>query len=254
MARRIRRCRSICSRKFHPLIYSAAHTRTLRSAAAPSGSRSGITVHRSSSFRIHGIGADVRSSTASRGRSSRIRETLFAQLQSHEIDVYDGITQPQVAQLRSGDGIRIVHRLVANLKHMTLNLCASEPARRSGPTRDCGSGRLGPHQLRRLSRHERTRTQRHPAQLVGRAERAVLSARPHRCGAIARGCRLASRGRRIPAQRRAAARDRNRERNRESAQRTSRSADSEPTALDRNRHAGSQLSGQPALCAQRPAL
>lgn len=49
-------------------------------------------------------------------------ETLLAQLQSHEIDVYDGITQPQIAQLKTGDGVRIVHRLVANLKHMTLNM------------------------------------------------------------------------------------------------------------------------------------
>ncbi len=36
--------------------------------------------------------------------------------------MYDGITQPQIAQLKAGDGIRIGHRLVANLKHMTLNL------------------------------------------------------------------------------------------------------------------------------------
>ncbi len=49
-------------------------------------------------------------------------ETLFAQLQSHEIDVYDGITQPQIAQLKDTGEIRIVHRLVANIKHMQLNL------------------------------------------------------------------------------------------------------------------------------------
>jgi len=49
-------------------------------------------------------------------------ETLFAQLQSHEIDVYDAIAPSQIARLRQIAAIRVEHRLIANLKHMTLNV------------------------------------------------------------------------------------------------------------------------------------
>ncbi|MGA3038519.1 MAG: peptide ABC transporter substrate-binding protein [Vulcanimicrobiaceae bacterium] len=49
-------------------------------------------------------------------------ETLFAQLQSHEIDVYDGIAPTQIGRLGGIEGIHVVHRLIANLKHMTLNV------------------------------------------------------------------------------------------------------------------------------------
>ena len=49
-------------------------------------------------------------------------ETLFTQLQSHEIDVYDGVAPNQIPRLGSVQGIRVEHRLVANLKHMTLNI------------------------------------------------------------------------------------------------------------------------------------
>lgn len=49
-------------------------------------------------------------------------DTLFAQLQSHEIDVYDGVPTNQIARLNQIAGIRIVPRLVANLKHMTINV------------------------------------------------------------------------------------------------------------------------------------
>lgn len=48
-------------------------------------------------------------------------ETLFTQLQSHEVDVYDGVAPSQIPRLHEIAGIRIEHRLIANLKHMDLN-------------------------------------------------------------------------------------------------------------------------------------
>ena len=48
-------------------------------------------------------------------------ETLLAQLQSHEIDVYDGVAPSQIPRLAGIEGIRVEHRLIANLKHMTIN-------------------------------------------------------------------------------------------------------------------------------------
>jgi peptide/nickel transport system substrate-binding protein len=48
-------------------------------------------------------------------------DTLLAQLQSHEIDVYDGVATNQIPRLAQIPGIRVEKRLVANLKHMTLN-------------------------------------------------------------------------------------------------------------------------------------
>lgn len=49
-------------------------------------------------------------------------DTLFAQLQSHDVDVYDGVPANQIARLQALKGVRVVSRLVANLKHMTLNV------------------------------------------------------------------------------------------------------------------------------------
>ena len=49
-------------------------------------------------------------------------DTLFADLGDHEIDVYDNVATNQIARLGQIAGIRIVPRLVANLKHMTINV------------------------------------------------------------------------------------------------------------------------------------
>ncbi|MBV8424932.1 MAG: peptide ABC transporter substrate-binding protein [Candidatus Eremiobacteraeota bacterium] len=48
-------------------------------------------------------------------------ETLFTQLQSHEIDLYDGVTPAQIPRLRNVTGIRVTHRIIANLKHLQMN-------------------------------------------------------------------------------------------------------------------------------------
>ena len=48
-------------------------------------------------------------------------DTLFAQLQSHEIDVYEGVATNAIPRLGQISGIVVHKHLVANLKHMTLN-------------------------------------------------------------------------------------------------------------------------------------
>ncbi|MDQ2992129.1 MAG: ABC transporter substrate-binding protein, partial [Candidatus Eremiobacteraeota bacterium] len=48
--------------------------------------------------------------------------TLFNQLQSHEIDVYSGVSESTIAQLKNIDGIDVVKRLVANWRRLQFNV------------------------------------------------------------------------------------------------------------------------------------
>lgn len=48
--------------------------------------------------------------------------TLLNQLRTHEIDVYRGVESNQVAQLSSIAGISIQHRIVANWRHLGINM------------------------------------------------------------------------------------------------------------------------------------
>ncbi|HZT12307.1 MAG TPA: peptide ABC transporter substrate-binding protein, partial [Candidatus Baltobacteraceae bacterium] len=47
--------------------------------------------------------------------------TLFTQLQTHEIDVYGGVDQLHIPQLASISGITVSHRLIANWRHLGIN-------------------------------------------------------------------------------------------------------------------------------------
>ena len=48
--------------------------------------------------------------------------TLFTQLQTHEIDVYGGVDQLHIPQLASISGIVVSHRLIANWRHLGINI------------------------------------------------------------------------------------------------------------------------------------
>lgn len=48
--------------------------------------------------------------------------TLFTQLQTHEIDVYGGVDQIHIPQLSSIPGITVSHRLIANWRHLGINM------------------------------------------------------------------------------------------------------------------------------------
>jgi peptide/nickel transport system substrate-binding protein len=52
--------------------------------------------------------------------------TLLSQLQTHEIDVYPGVNANSVARLSAIPGITVGHRLIANWRHLGINL--SKPA------------------------------------------------------------------------------------------------------------------------------
>jgi peptide/nickel transport system substrate-binding protein len=48
--------------------------------------------------------------------------TLMAELRAHEIDVYPYVDARDVGQLRSIQGVTVVHRLIANWRHLGINL------------------------------------------------------------------------------------------------------------------------------------
>ena len=48
-------------------------------------------------------------------------DTLFRELQTHDIDVYDNVPESQVPQLRTLAGVTVDKRLVANYRHLELN-------------------------------------------------------------------------------------------------------------------------------------
>ena len=48
-------------------------------------------------------------------------DTLFAQLQTHEIDVYDAVAENQIDRLKGIPGVAVTHRLLANERHLTIN-------------------------------------------------------------------------------------------------------------------------------------
>jgi len=48
-------------------------------------------------------------------------DTLFAELQTHDIDVYDNVPEAQVPRLRTLTGVTVDKRLVANWRHLELN-------------------------------------------------------------------------------------------------------------------------------------
>lgn len=48
--------------------------------------------------------------------------TQFAQLQTHEIDIYRDVESNQVARLSSVSGINVLHRLIGNWRHLDMNL------------------------------------------------------------------------------------------------------------------------------------
>jgi peptide/nickel transport system substrate-binding protein len=48
-------------------------------------------------------------------------ETLFQELQTHDIDVYDGVPETQIARVAQLDGIAVQRRLVANWRHLDFN-------------------------------------------------------------------------------------------------------------------------------------
>ncbi|MDQ2865489.1 MAG: peptide ABC transporter substrate-binding protein [Candidatus Eremiobacteraeota bacterium] len=47
--------------------------------------------------------------------------TLFSQLQTHEIDVYRGVDENAVARLSAISGITVLHRTIANWRHLQMN-------------------------------------------------------------------------------------------------------------------------------------
>ncbi len=47
--------------------------------------------------------------------------TLFAELQTHEIDAYENVESNQVSRLASIHGITVLHRVVANWRHLDMN-------------------------------------------------------------------------------------------------------------------------------------
>ena len=47
--------------------------------------------------------------------------TLFSQLQTHEIDVYRGVDENSVARLPGIAGINVLHRTIANWRHLQMN-------------------------------------------------------------------------------------------------------------------------------------
>ena len=47
--------------------------------------------------------------------------TLFEQLQTHEVDVYVGVDENHIASLSNVRGIRVVKKLIANWRHMGIN-------------------------------------------------------------------------------------------------------------------------------------
>jgi len=48
-------------------------------------------------------------------------ETLFQELQTHDIDVYDGVPETQVERAAHLDGVAVQRRIVANWRHLDLN-------------------------------------------------------------------------------------------------------------------------------------
>lgn len=48
-------------------------------------------------------------------------DTLFEELQTHDVDVYDNIPESQVPRLPTLTGVTIAKRLLANYRHLTLN-------------------------------------------------------------------------------------------------------------------------------------
>ena len=48
-------------------------------------------------------------------------DTLFTQLQTHDIDVYDNIPENQVPRLQALEGVTIAKRIIANYRHLELN-------------------------------------------------------------------------------------------------------------------------------------
>jgi peptide/nickel transport system substrate-binding protein len=48
-------------------------------------------------------------------------DTLFAQLQTHEIDVYDPVPEAQISRVQKLTGIRLVKRLKSNWRHLEIN-------------------------------------------------------------------------------------------------------------------------------------
>ncbi len=53
-------------------------------------------------------------------------DTLFAQLQTHEIDVYDGVSEDQIGRLKNIDGITVSKKLIANWRHLIFNTSKPE--------------------------------------------------------------------------------------------------------------------------------
>ncbi|GAC1414442.1 MAG: ABC transporter substrate-binding protein [Candidatus Velthaea sp.] len=49
-------------------------------------------------------------------------DTLFQELQTHDIDVYDGIAENQIQKLAALPGVRVEKRLTANWRHVELNV------------------------------------------------------------------------------------------------------------------------------------
>ncbi|MEO9170646.1 MAG: peptide ABC transporter substrate-binding protein [Candidatus Baltobacteraceae bacterium] len=47
--------------------------------------------------------------------------TLFSQLQTHEIDIYRGVEENAIPRLANIDGITVVHRTIANWRHLGMN-------------------------------------------------------------------------------------------------------------------------------------
>jgi len=53
-------------------------------------------------------------------------DTLFAQLQTHEIDVYDGVSEDQIGRLKNIEGITVSKKLIANWRHLIFNMSKPE--------------------------------------------------------------------------------------------------------------------------------
>lgn len=53
-------------------------------------------------------------------------DTLFAQLQTHEIDVYDGVSEDQIDRLKNIPGITVSKKLIANWRHLEFNTSKPE--------------------------------------------------------------------------------------------------------------------------------
>ena len=104
--------------------------------------------------------------------------TLFSQLQTHDVDVYPGVNANSVARLSSIAGITVQKRLIASWRHLGIN--TSRPVLADLRVRQAISEAVdwkrindtiyhGINQMRRL---------RHLSAVVGSADAAALSLRP----------------------------------------------------------------------------